>query len=617
MPKHLLLVILMSLTFSAYSDAEIQTDWSSGPGEAGPVLQWFGAFCEGSGIDITQPGSMELGTSVVSFDMNLISDDFGVYGITAPGDFDGDGDIDIICDDIDQWKFALFENLDGIGTQWQKHELFDMPWIPNKRSDVIDLDMDGDLDFLTATGPYFTYWENSDGTGLNWEQHTISDIYGDAKQILAADIDNDGDLDVLGCDNQNGHIISSWENMDGIGHQWEEHLILDSLNVWPGFLEIADIDSDGDLDFFCGMKSSIGYVAWFENLGLWGWQQHVIDSSWYDITSIATADFNGDGDMDLAIIRYDTFRIYENLDGLGGSWEWVALPLPLLPDYGTGYLIPKDVDNDGDMDIVASASEPNTTSEDFLLIYENLDGFGCDWGVHTIKTEFNTARFRALADINDDGYIDFLLAEPSSPSISWFDVVGPAESGWAQSSILDVVGYPQWDTISWLSTEPTGTDVSLLLRSSNDSDDMGEWCDTILDSGNLAGYIDSTHRYIQYRVCMTTEDGDWSPILEEISLVWSSMGIEGAGNTLALSISASPNPSLNGVSITVPAWTNGNTEITVYDIAGKLVRIVTDRSGENFLWDCRDSSGHEIPSGTYIIRCASGEISASTKLVKL
>ena len=251
-----------------------------------------------------------------------------------------------------------------------------------------------------------------------------------------------------------------------------------------------------------------------------------------------------------------------------------------------------------------------------MAIYENLDGCGCQWRVHLINTAIETARFNALADINNDGYIDFLLAEPS-PSISWFDVIGPADTGWVQSSILDVVGYPQWDSISWLSTEPTGTDVSFLLRSSNDSDDMGEWCDTIFDPVNLDGYIDSTHRYIQYRVCMTTEDENSSPILEEISLVWSNMGIEGAENTLELAISASPNPSLNGVSITVPSWTNENAEILVFDISGKLVRVVADRLGDTFLWDCRDSSGNEIPTGTYIIRCVSGERSASTRLVKL
>ncbi len=192
MIKYDIIIVILALTQTLYSGIESQSDWSGGPGESVPVLQWLSTFSTCSGVETSLPGSVELGTAVVSFDCYTVSDSFGSYGDIAPGDFDGDGDTDLICDDMDQWKFALFENLDGLGTQWEMHELFDMPWIPNKGSEVVDLDEDGDLDLLTATGPFFTFWENTDGSGLNWDRHTIfawhthscRKSYGDTSSFL-------------------------------------------------------------------------------------------------------------------------------------------------------------------------------------------------------------------------------------------------------------------------------------------------------------------------------------------------------------------------------------------------------------------------------------------------
>ncbi len=295
MYKYSLYAVLISLAFCAYADTVFQTDWSEGSGEPGPVPQWLSSFEMGSGVDIFQTGFIEMGTGVVSYDENIVSPNFGSYGYTVPGDFDGDGDIDIICDDMDEWKFYLFENLDGVGTQWQAHFLFNMPYIPNKAAEAVDLDMDGDLDLLTATGPFFTFWENSDATGLNWERHTISGIYGDACDIASVDIDNDGDLDVIGTDNQLFHLIAVWENLDGIGSEWQEHIVTQLPNKWPMYIQVADIDNDNDQDFFFNYRNSNPPITgWFENLGSWEWKMHIICTA-PESQGLSAADYDNDG----------------------------------------------------------------------------------------------------------------------------------------------------------------------------------------------------------------------------------------------------------------------------------------------------------------------------------
>ena len=611
MLKYRLCAILISFLFCAHADTVSQTDWSEGPGEEGPVLQWLNSFSIGSGVDITNPGFVKMGTSIAIYEETVISPTFGSYGYASPGDFDGDGDIDVICDDMDKWEFALFENMDGVGTQWQQHFIFDMPWIPNKRTEVVDFDMDGDLDLLTATGPYFTFWENSDATGLNWEQHTISDKYGDACDIFSVDIDNDGDLDVIGTDNQLFHIISAWENLDGIGHTWTEHIVYQSEKAWPKYILIADIDNDNDWDFFFSTHAtSYTPFGWFENLGDWTWKEHIIHTT--RARSLSTADYDNDGDMDLALSSNGLCEIWENVDGAGEDWE--VHSCGSIPGYSIADIHSVDIDNDGDIDIVASGLI--AYADDILVIFENLDGHGITWGKTLLRTGYPTVKYRAISDINMDGYTD-LLANLRNPSVVWCDVTGPAHTGWVESAILDVTEYPLWESISWISDEPTGTDVSFLLRSSNDPEDMGAWCDTIFAPGNLTGYIDSTHRYIQYIACLTTDSDEYAPILDEVSLIWSSSGIEDGDTDQTLIISVSPNPSCNEVSIMVPVWGNDVAEVSIYDISGKLVRVVTERVNDVFHWDCRSTSGQIIPVGTYIVRCVSGDISSTALLVRL
>lgn len=610
------LAILISFAFCAHANTVFQTDWSSGPGEEGPVPQWLNSFYIGSGVDISQPGFMKLGTGVVSYEENIVSPDFGAYGIVSPGDFDGDGDIDIICDDMDQWKFNLFENLDGAGTQWQEHYLFDMPWIPNKGTEVVDLDSDGDLDLLTATGGYFTFWENSDGTGLNWIQNNLrSEELGDAAEILSLDIDKDGDLDVIGSDNSRFHFYLAWENIDGNGHQWEEHIIDQSDDSWPMYIETADIDSDDDVDlFFINRNCSPSYTGWYEYLGSWTWEKHVVTTAPM-AQSLSTADYDNDGDMDYAVAIGSSCRIWENLDGTGGDWEFHNCPG--IAGFRILHLHSLDIDYDGDIDIITSGRQNNT--DDLLIIFENLDGRGIRWGRYDLKTEHAIVFFRGIADINKDGYIDIIGSVISSISsgVVWCDVMGPAHTGWIESAILDVTEYPLWENISWISDEPTGTDVSFLLRTSNDPEDMGAWCDTISNPGDLTGYIDSTHRYIQYIACLTTDSDEYAPVLDEVNLVWSSSGIEAEGEYQNLAISVSPNPSCNEVFITVPAWGNDVAEVSIYDISGKLVRVITDRVNEVFHWNFRSPSGQIVPVGTYIVRCVSGDMSSTARLVRL
>ena len=80
-----------------------------------------------------------------------------------------------------------------------------------------DLDGDGDLDVVSAgyQDGRFVWYENTDGAGTFAAGQDI-DLLDSAQSVVAADLDGDGDLDLVACDQVGGRIVW-YENTDGLG----------------------------------------------------------------------------------------------------------------------------------------------------------------------------------------------------------------------------------------------------------------------------------------------------------------------------------------------------------------------------------------------------------------
>ncbi|HEX04096.1 MAG TPA: hypothetical protein ENH10_02935, partial [Bacteroidetes bacterium] len=162
-----------------------------------------------------------------------------------------------------------------------------------------DVDGDGDMDVLGAAATDdIVWWENLDGTGLNWSKHTVDGEFDGAQSVYAADVDGDGDLDVLGA----AEIVNNitwWENLDGTGLNWSEHTVAEWFDG-AGCVYAADVDGDGDMDVL-GTAEVADDIAWWENLdgnGL-NWSEHTLNGEFDDVESVYAADVDGDGDMDV------------------------------------------------------------------------------------------------------------------------------------------------------------------------------------------------------------------------------------------------------------------------------------------------------------------------------
>jgi hypothetical protein len=174
----------------------------------------------------------------------------------AVGDIDGDGHVDIARSDV--W----FENTNGDGSKWLEHPIGrcggESGWEANAtRAVVCDIDRDGKMDIVMTDaeirGGRVFWMQNLDGRGRKWKRHDLphSDDAprGAYHSLIVRDFDGDGDLDIFSCEMEwiRGDRPPRWyiwENLDGRGMSWKEHVILDA-NLGGHEAVIGDFDGDG------------------------------------------------------------------------------------------------------------------------------------------------------------------------------------------------------------------------------------------------------------------------------------------------------------------------------------------------------------------------------------
>ncbi|OFY36131.1 MAG: hypothetical protein A2W91_04925 [Bacteroidetes bacterium GWF2_38_335] len=349
-------------------------------------------------------------------------------------DIDGDGDMDVLSASHYDDKIAWYENLDGLGT-FGPQKIISI--LVENAQDVCcaDIDNDGDLDVLSASydDDMIAWYENTDGAGTFGPQQTITNLVNGAQSVYFADVDDDGDMDVLAAGYLSGKI--SWfENTDGTGVFGPQQVISSSVS---GAYSVycSDIDGDGDIDVL-----SASYwddeIAWYENTdgtGTFGPQQ-VITSLAERAVDVYSADVDGDGDMDvLSASSYDSkIAWYQNTDGAGtfGSQNIISTNAVVAQS-----VLADDLDCDGDMDVISASMEDNK-----IAWYENTDGSGLFGSQNIISNDANGARSVYSADIDGDGDMDVLSASWTDNKIAWYENI--LETGIETIDHKDLFIYP-------------------------------------------------------------------------------------------------------------------------------------------------------------------------------
>ncbi len=308
---------------------------------------------------------------------------------------------------------------------WTKHTI-----IQNNIVTVYpaDLDCDGDIDILAGRGEAggnISWLNNTAGDGSVWTEHVIAPFFNHTRDVFPSDLDGDGDLDILGANGTVAHLseVSWWQNNLSTNGEWTKTIIdrNDSLDYLISLCS-ADFNKDNTMDVL-GASWRDDTIVWWKNNGspqIENWENHTINAS-YDLPNgIFPIDIDTDGDLDVLATspNLDTIRLWNNTNGLATAWQQHNVSTNF--DLAT-QVTAVDINGDGAVDVLGTGA----TDSGNITWWEYNDTLG-DWSSHVI---FNSSRFSHAygintGDMDSDGDIDVLGTAYDDDTLSWFENTG-------------------------------------------------------------------------------------------------------------------------------------------------------------------------------------------------
>ena len=125
------------------------------------------------------------------------------------------------------------------------------------------MDNDGDIDIVSASDGDDTiaWYENDGAANPSWTASNIDTNADGAKSVFAADMDNDGDMDILSASMNDDTI--AWYESDGAANPSWTASNIDTNADSARSVFAADIDGDGDLDIISASYSD-STITWYE-----------------------------------------------------------------------------------------------------------------------------------------------------------------------------------------------------------------------------------------------------------------------------------------------------------------------------------------------------------------
>ncbi len=110
------------------------------------------------------------------------------------------------------------------------------------------------------------WYENDKPRNGPWVKHVVHEKYDDAFEAIAADLDNDGDVDIVATSWRNPGGIAWFENKGNPQGHWGKHILKENWRSANQVI-IADMNGDGMPDIIaCAERGSVE-VRWWKNLG--------------------------------------------------------------------------------------------------------------------------------------------------------------------------------------------------------------------------------------------------------------------------------------------------------------------------------------------------------------
>ena len=352
----------------------------------------------------------------------------GMINSALADDWTGDGNIDVLS--TYGGKAVLHT-----GPDWKPHTVFQVkPGLARNNlrgacihSCLLDVDGDGDQDFIGSSNTVFWLECPNDDPLSPWSFHNVDDEILGTHCLITGDVDRDGQLDLIansgrdkGTDFPNSLAWLAIPKNPRKAKAWTRHIFGDKdapgASHYTGF---GDVNADGRPDIACGAKGGEAFpggewFAWWEQPEnpTAVWKKHLLSNTEPGASNIIPADFDKDGHVDYFATRGHGQGVLLFKNTGSGRFEQIEVD-PDIP-YPHSLAL-ADLDADGDLDAVTCSKDPDGGTAAW---YEN-DG-KANFEKHVIGTNQGSYDTRTI-DMDGDSDLDILIAGHTSNNIVWFE----------------------------------------------------------------------------------------------------------------------------------------------------------------------------------------------------
>jgi hypothetical protein len=342
-------------------------------------------------------------------------------------DVNGDGLVDVVTgwEEGSEVRLCLHPGKDKVRQPWPGVRVGKVG--SPEDAVFVDLDRDGAVDVISCcegkTNQVFVHWAPKEKSQYLDEKAWKTESFPAVKDMTQwmycepMQIDGSNGIDlVVGGKNKNGQV--GWlqapaDPRDLAG--WKYHSLYRA--GWIMSLVAADMDGDGDMDMLVSdRRGKSRGCLWLENPGVGEmqtkpWKEHRIGPVGEEVMLLELADLDGDGLLDVLVPTFDRkLFFFQRLKGSPDAWKTRPIAFPEATGSGKAVRV-ADVNLDGKLDIVLACANAEKGSGIVWMSYRDSP-LDAEWDVHEvsglpgIKFDLNQ-----LADLDGDGDLDIINTE--------------------------------------------------------------------------------------------------------------------------------------------------------------------------------------------------------------
>jgi hypothetical protein len=373
------------------------------PDTAQSTVQIYGGM-RGEGMNASRPARLTFNFNTLSYSDFTIIDDVN-FQIRDFRDINHDGAPEILGSGFQEGIFYYTQ----INGSWERRTPYGSPLANSWDAKFHDVDADGLVDIVfgldSLINPPFFQPER-----LSWLPQELPLEFGPIQPLVTGvpsdaiigfqQIDEDTIPDLFFYHEDELRPGFKTQSVDG---NWSPNQYFPAGLV-PNHFVTGDADGDGDMDLFASDIIANTIFSFRQEAGALR-TVHIERANLLLPAYISGGDFDGDGAFELLVSESRPLpdgRVYW-MEQNNGNWEEHLID---EEQYALPFLLPKDMDKDSDLDIVASSGVHA------VIYYPNLGGG--DFGERVTVPTTPSYRIAMLSDWDGDGTED-LSARPVGP----------------------------------------------------------------------------------------------------------------------------------------------------------------------------------------------------------